>query len=190
MDFDKVYKNYDKFMKRFGFYKVEEIDKVLDLQGEEVIVDIGGGTGHIATHLSKKCKRIYVLDESEKMLSKVKVTDKVIPVVGDAFKIEIDEKIDVVLLTDVLHHIKEQEKLIDAIYDKLDENGKLLILDFNKAHYKAKIFSFLEQLLFGAVYYKSSGKVLKNFERKFSVTKFIDFKYYFILLGEKKWLRQ
>jgi demethylmenaquinone methyltransferase/2-methoxy-6-polyprenyl-1,4-benzoquinol methylase len=84
-----------------------------------VILDIGGGTGHIATYLSRQCKKVYVLDESEKMLSKVQATDKVIPVVGDAFKIEIDEKIDVVLLTDVLHHIKEQEKLIDAIYGQL-----------------------------------------------------------------------
>ncbi len=186
MDFDKVYKNYDKFMNRFGFYKVEEIEKALDLQGEEVIVDIGGGTGHIATHLSKKCKRIYVLDESEKMLSKVEVTNKVIPVVGDAFKIEIDEKIDVVLLTDVLHHIKEQEKLIDAIYDKLDGNGRLLILDFNKAHYKAKMFCFLEHLLFGTVYYKTSKEVVKNVERRFDVVQFVDFKYYFILLAKKK----
>lgn len=187
MDFDKVYKHYDNFMKLFRLYKVEQMEEVLNLQGNEIVLDIGGGTGYLASHISKKCKKVYVLDESEKMLSRIKVSDNVIPIVGDALDLNTSiEDIDLVIMSDVFHHIKEQEKLIQGIYKKLNKNGKILILEFNKEHYKTKILRIFEYLLFGKLYFRSRKEVTKIIQRKFNIKKFVDYKYYFIILGERK----
>lgn len=187
MDFDKVYKHYDNFMKLFKLYKVEQIENVLNVQGDEIVLDIGGGTGYLAAHISKKCKKVYVLDESEKMLSRIQAGDNVIPIVGDALDLSIDsENIDIVILSDVFHHVKKQEKLIEEIYKKLDKNGKILILEFNKEHYKTKILRIFEYILFGKLYFRSSKEVSKIIQSKFNIKKFVDYKYYFIILGEKK----
>lgn len=186
LDFDKIYKHYDTFMKFTGAYKIEQIENILELQGNEILLDIGGGTGYVATQLSKHCKKIYVLDESQKMLSMMKPSDNVIPVIGDALDLSvIDDNIDIVILTDVLHHIKEQEKLIAEIHRKLNKKGKLLILEFNKNHYKTKVLRLFECLLFRKLYFLSTDQVKALIQNEFCVTRFTDYKYYFIILGEK-----
>ena len=106
-DFDKVYKYYDKFMTIFKLYKLEEIKVAANLEGNEVIVDVGGGTGRLAQYISNSCKTIYVLDESEKMLSKAKHYTNVISINGNALKSPFENNsIDTVILSDVFHHIK------------------------------------------------------------------------------------
>ena len=186
MVFDRVYNHYDKFMKLFGLYKIEQIEEVLELQGNEIILDIGGGTGYLANHLSESCRKIYVLDESARMLSKLRTSDKVIPIVGDALNLTvIKDNIDIIILSDVFHHIKEQEELLTEIKKKLSINGKLLILEFNKEHHKVKILRFFEHILFGKLYFLSTDDVKEVVLNKFSIKKFVDYKYYFIILGEQ-----
>ena len=106
--FDRVFKHYDNFMKLFDFNKMNEIKNILELRGDEVVVDIGGGTGNLGEYLSESCQVVYVLDESKGMLSKVKANTKVVPVLGDALYTTFDSSsVDVVTIVDVLHHIEE-----------------------------------------------------------------------------------
>jgi len=70
-DFDKVYKYYDKFMAIFNLYKIRDIEDAASINEDEVVVDIGGGTGFLAHHICNSCNTVYVIDESEKMLSRV-----------------------------------------------------------------------------------------------------------------------
>ncbi len=90
---------------------MDEIKETLELQGDEVVLDIGGGTGRLADYLSKDCQIVYVLDESKGMLSKVKANIKVLPILGEALDTNFDSNsVDVVIMSDVLHHIKDQKK--------------------------------------------------------------------------------
>ena len=115
--FDKVFKHYDKFIELFNLNKMDEIKDVLELQGDEVVLDIGGGTGRLADYLSKDCKVVYVLDESKGMLSKVKGNIKVLPLLEDALDMTFeDNSVDVVIMCDLLHHIKNQKKLIETAH--------------------------------------------------------------------------
>ena len=184
--FDKVYLHYDKFMNFFNLYKLDEIKEALQLKGKEIVVDIGGGTGELAKYLSDKCQKVYVLDESEKMLSKVKKSEKIIPVLENALDTEFQpNSIDVVILSDVLHHIENQTKLIDEISRILKNNGKLLIMDFEKRHLKTKLLSFFESILFGRLKFKTKKEVLNLLQEKFIISNVFDYKYYFIIIGEK-----
>ena len=184
--FDKVFKYYDKFIELFNLNKMDEIKDVLELQGDDLVLDIGGGTGRLADHLSKDCKIVYVLDESKGMLSKIKANKKVLPILGDALDTTFDSNsIDIVIMSDVLHHIKNQKKLIEEIYRILKKDGKLVILDFEKKHIKIKILRVFEYTLFGKLYFRTSKEVINLIGDKFTITKFIDKRYYFIIRGEK-----
>ncbi len=184
--FDRVFKHYDKFIELFNLNKMDEIKDVLELQGDEVVLDIGGGTGRLADYLSKNCQIVYVLDESKGMLSKVKANTKVLPILGEALDTNFDSNsVDVVIMSDVLHHIKDQKKLIEEIYRILKKDGKLVILDFEKKHIKIRILRVFEYILFGKLYFRTSKEVINLIKNKFTIAKFIDKKYYFIIRGEK-----
>lgn len=184
--FDKVFKHYDHFINLFNLNQEKEIKDVLQLKGNEIILDIGGGTGRLAEYLSKSCQKIYVLDESKGMLSKVKENQKVVPVLGNALDSKFESKsIDIVVLCDVLHHIKNQTRLIKEISRVLKMNGKLLILDFEKNHIRIKLLRAFEYLLFGKLYFKTSQEVKDIIQEEFTITQFVSKKYYFLIKGEK-----
>lgn len=186
-DFDKVYKYYDKFMTTFKLYKLEEIKAAANLKGNEVIVDVGGGTGRLAQFISNSCKTIYVLDESEKMLSKAKHYPNLISINGNALKSPFENNsIDTVILSDVFHHIKEQEELIIEINRILKDNGKILIMDFDRKYIKTKLLIAFEFILFGRLFFRTKDEMNVLLEKYFSINKVYDKNYYFIVIGEKR----
>lgn len=184
--FDRVFRYYDKFIDLFNLNKMDEIKDILDLKGHEVVLDIGGGTGRLANYLSKDCKLVYVLDESKGMLSKVEANEKILPILGNALDTKFDSNsIDVVIISDVLHHIEKQKELIDEIFRILKTDGKLLILDFDIKHIKVKMLRIFEYILFGRLYFRTNKEVLDLIKDKFTISDFIHKKYYFIIKGEK-----
>lgn len=186
-DFDRVYKHYDNFMRFFSLYKLKEIKSTLNLTGNEVIVDIGGGTGKLGEYLSDSCKLIYILDESDKMLSKVKCSQKIIPVVGDALNTDFESNsIDVVVLSDVFHHIENQTKLLNEIKRILKNSGKLLVMDFEQKHFITKLLISFEYILFGKLYFKTKDEMINILTKKFKVNKVVDKGYYFIIVGANR----
>lgn len=184
--FDRVFKHYDNFIKLFNLNKTEEIKDVLKLSKDDVVLDIGGGTGKLAECISKSCKLVYVLDESKGMLSRVKTNENIIAVLKNAMNTDFENSsIDAVVISDVLHHIKDQKRLIEEIYRILKKDGRLVIMDFEKKHIKTKILRAFEYILFGKLYFKTGMEVIKLIKNKFKITEIIDNKYYFIIRGEK-----
>lgn len=186
-DFDKVYKDYDKFMSMFNLYKLEEIKVAADINKDEVIVDIGGGTGKLAHYISSSCKTVYILDESEKMLSKVKQGKNLITIKGNALKTPFENNsIDTVILSDVFHHIKEQEELIIEVKRILKNGGKLVMMDFHRKHIKTRVLRAFEFILFGRLFFKTKDEVKALLEKYFYISKIYNKGYYFIVVGEKR----
>lgn len=184
--FDKVHKHYDNFINLFNLNKMYEIKDVLELKGDEVVVDIGGGIGRLAEYLSQSCKGVYILDESEGMISKVKANPKVVAVLGNALETPFESgSFDIVIMSDVLHHIEKQSALMKEISRILKKNGSLLIMDFEKKHIKTKLLRAFEYVLFGRLYFRTGDEVINLMKDKFKITNFIDNKYYFIIKGEK-----
>lgn len=185
--FDRVHSGYDKFMKFWGLYKEDTILDMLELGGDEIVVDIGGGTGHVAEHLSEHCRKIFVLDESQKMLSHVADRKNIETIHGDALNSTFDNNsIDVVVMTDVMHHIENQTKLIREMHRILKSEGKIVIYDFNKAHVWTKLLSLMESILFGKLHYKTLNYFIDLLRSNdFSIETILDRGFYFIMLGAK-----
>jgi len=185
-DFDKVYNYYDKFMNKFNLYKLQEVKDAANINENEVIVDIGGGTGKLAQYICDSCKTVYVLDESDKMLSKVNQRKNLICVNGDALKTPFESNsIDTVILSDVFHHIKEQKELVIEIRRILKDNGKLVMLDFNRKHIRTRLLRAFEFIFFGRLFFRTKDEVRILLEKYFHISKDYDKDYYFIFVGEK-----
>lgn len=186
-DFDKVYKYYDKFMAMFNLYKHEEIKSAANIDEHDIVVDIGGGTGKLAKYICNSCKTVYVLDESEQMLSMVNQGKNLVCIRGNALKTPFeDNSIDIVILSDVFHHIKEQKDLIVEINRILKYGGKIVMMDFNRKHIKAKLLRAFEFTLFGRLFFKTKDEVRGLLEECFYIQRFYDKGYYFIFVGEKR----
>lgn len=184
--FDRVHKHYDNFINLFNLNKMYEINDALELKGDEVIIDIGGGTGRLAEYLSQSCSGVYVLDESEGMISRVRANPKVVAVLGNALETPFEgNSFDIVIMSDVLHHIENQSALIEEITRILKKDGNLLIMDFERKHIKTRLLRTFEYILFGRLYFRTSKEVISLIKDKFKINKFIDNKYYFIIKGEK-----
>lgn len=184
--FDKVSKHYDRFMEFFKAYKLAYIKEALALHGDEVIVDFGGGTGRLAHYLSSHCMQIHVLDESTGMLSHVQKQNNVFPILGNALETPFDhDSIDVAILSDVLHHVAKQQHLITEIARILKPQGKLLILDFERKHYKTRLLKWFEYFVFGKLWYRSSEEVLSLMQNHFRKILVQPKGHYYIIVGEK-----
>lgn len=185
-DFDKVYKYYDKFMDTFNLYKIKDIEDAASINEDEVVVDIGGGTGFLANHICNSCNTVYVLDESEKMLSRVEDRGNVKIIKGNALSTPFDNgSIDTVIMSDVFHHIKEQEELIAEISRILKDSGKIVIMDFHKNHIRTRLLRVFEFILFGRLFFRTKDEIKVLLEKHFHISKVYDKGYYFIFVGEK-----
>jgi demethylmenaquinone methyltransferase/2-methoxy-6-polyprenyl-1,4-benzoquinol methylase len=185
-DFDRVSDNYNGFMRFWHLYRQNEILEMLSFQGDEAVADLGGGTGHLAVHMARECREVYVVDESSHMLDKVPENGKIRTVQADAGSTGFpDNTFDAVTLTDVLHHIKNHTLIIEEIRRILKPGGKFLIYDFDARTFRAKILSFFESVLFGfsRLHYRSRRDIeamltAAGFTRK----SLLDRGYYFISL--------
>ena len=104
------------------------------------VLDIAAGHGIFGIFAAQKYLNadIYALDWSNVLAvatenaEKFGVADRHHSIAGSAFDVEFGEGFDVVLLTNFLHHFDKQtnEKLLKKIHNSLNEDGKILTLEF------------------------------------------------------------
>ena len=156
MDFFRFFAPfYDGFMKLIGNEKnleflVEQISTNLPAQDSISILDVGGGTGTLASKLRAKNNNVTIVDTSKEMLSRAK--EKEIPeenlVVGDAADLPFEnDQFDVVLCSDALHHFPSREKSLEEMARVLKPEGELLIFDFDPRSLVTKIIKITERFL-------------------------------------------
>ncbi|MGC8765397.1 MAG: class I SAM-dependent methyltransferase [Brevinematia bacterium] len=158
--FDKVALLYYSFMHFWRLYKDKVILGILNLKGNETIVDLGGGTGHYSCLLSKFSKKVVVIDESSKMLGRMPNLKNVEKICGNILNVPFeDDTFDVALICDVYHHIEDQKGLLREAFRILKKNGKLVIYDFEVKNPITKILEIFERFLFGRLYFMSRDEI-------------------------------
>ena len=111
-----------------------------------VVADLGSGEGLISELLARRCKKVIAVDNSEKIVAfgAAKAKKNNLKNLefrqGDLQNPPIEaESVDVVILSQALHHAEEPAKAIAAAHKLLKSGGQLLILDlakhaFERAH--------------------------------------------------------
>ena len=122
----------------------------------ETVLEVGGGTGLIASCFLGSARRIVVLDPSREMLRRV--PEGIERVEGVAQKIPFpDRSFDLVLCVDSLHHFpnghpdtkKAINQAVKEMLRVLKPKGTLIIIDFDTGRIGGKLFSVLEEIVWG-----------------------------------------
>ena len=139
--------------KNFAYY-----DTLID--DRKIIYDFGCGYGYLSyyLHYRDKTRQItgvdYDKDKIDVADNCVKLSEQITFVCND-LRTQLIEKCDVVFLNDVLHYLafSDQQKLLNDIEDKLNNNGLIFIRDGlkndQKSHKMTKITEILSTNVFG-----------------------------------------
>lgn len=148
MDWFSVYAPiYDPFVRLMRVAPVGPLLELAELQPHESVLDLGGGTGRVARALAGACREVVVLDPCSAMLQRVSPLPNVQVVRGRAQQIPFeDERFDVVVCVDALHHIKEAEVAIAEILRVLRPGGRVLVQEFDVRSWRGQCVKVFEHL--------------------------------------------
>lgn len=120
------------------------------------ILDVGTGSGVIASHIAPKCKSLVSLDVADRRINKkgyrfVKVAGTTLPFKNNSF--------DVVISNQVIEHMPAQQEHLDEIYRVLKKGGVCYLATPNRwwpveVHSKLPFISWLPR--------RVTGKMLKR----------------------------
>ncbi|MFD2681822.1 class I SAM-dependent methyltransferase [Bacillus seohaeanensis] len=137
--FEEMAKRYDT-EERMELAKVivKEVRTELQNNKSDSLLDYGSGTGLVSLELADLVDSLLLVDSSEQMLevAKAKISHRGITnskVHYSDFTQETPElKADVVLMSLVLLHIPDTKKILQELFNILNDGGKLIIIDFDK----------------------------------------------------------
>lgn len=136
----EVVDGYDDQHTRFRDFRNEaaRIVQALDINKDDVVIDMGCGSGELALCLAGHCSKVFAVDISPQMidLCRRKISqrniDNVYPVCGGLLSYRHDgEPVDAVISSVVLHHLPDFWKLIALrnINSFLKPGGRFFLFD-------------------------------------------------------------
>ena len=124
--------------KRDAWQKPHEVIQALALRPEARIADLGAGTGYFTARLARMLPRakIYAVDIEPDMVRYLEARARreglsnVASVQGAPADPRLPEKVDLVLLVNVYHHIEAREGYFRRLREALRPGGRIAIVDF------------------------------------------------------------
>jgi len=118
--------------------KPHEVIQALALKPDAVIADIGSGTGYFSARFAHMVPkgRVYGVDTEPDMVkylaerAKREGLKNVTAVAGAAGDPRLPEKVDLIVMVDVFHHVGERDRYFRRLGDSLKPGGRIAIIDF------------------------------------------------------------
>lgn len=112
-----------------------EVILALDLKAQDVVADIGAGTGYFARRFAHHVKKVYAVDIDAKLLEIAKKTApanvEMVLATPDDPKLP-DAAVDTIFFCDVLHHIENRPAYYAKLAKVLKPGGRIVNIDFHK----------------------------------------------------------
>lgn len=137
--FNEMAKRYDNEERRhLAGVILNELKQHLGETEDKVLLDYGAGTGLLGLELADSFQKVHAADVSSEMVKVLK--EKI--ALGNIENAEAHEmnllesdtviKADIIIMSLVLLHVKNHQKLIQKLYDTLADGGEAYIVDFDK----------------------------------------------------------
>jgi trans-aconitate 2-methyltransferase len=105
----------------------------LELEGDEIVLDAGCGTGRVTAHLATRVPggRIYAVDRDPSMVAEARghlagLGHRVVVLEADLLELELPEPVDAVLSTATFHWIPDHDRLFRRLAALLRPGGRLV----------------------------------------------------------------
>ena len=179
----KIYKNYELILQSV-YDLVEELDR-----RNSNILEIGVGTGNLASKFLKNNYEIIGIDQSREMLSVAKEKYPSLKVrLGEFLKIPYNNKsFDIIISTYAFHHLNDDEKYIaiEEMMRVLKDNGLIIIGDlmFESKEAEEQILKNLSQEQIDSIkdeyysYIDLLSQEFKKYSKKLEYNKIDEFNY-------------
>ena len=123
---------------RDTWQKPHEVIHALGLEPDAVVADLGSGTGYFSMRLANMMTRgrVYGVDVEPDMVkylaerAKREQRDNVLAITGTPDDPRLPEKVNLVLLVDVYHHIDDRERYFRNLRASLKPGGRIAVIDF------------------------------------------------------------
>jgi ubiquinone/menaquinone biosynthesis C-methylase UbiE len=107
----------------------------LKLRPDEVVADIGAGTGYFARRFATHAVKVYAVDINEKLLAMARTNSP--PNVQTVLAAPDDPKlppasVDTIFFCNVLHHIEQRPAYYARLDKALKPGGRIVMVDFYK----------------------------------------------------------
>ena len=124
--------------KRDAWQKPHQVIEALALEPGALVADLGAGTGYFAVRLANMVPkgRVYGVDLEPGMVKYLgeraqrEKRNNMIAVAGAADDPRLPEKVDLILLVDVYHHIEAREAYFRKLRGYLRPGGRVAVIDF------------------------------------------------------------
>lgn len=195
-----LYNEKHSFVAKYG----EDVLGWLTPQKDEHILDVGCGTGTLTSKIAESGAIVTGIDASPEMIAKAKQAYSNINFfVKDATDFSFDEKFDAAFSNATFHWIKNQQAVLQCIYNSLKQGGRL-VYEMGAKHNVESIHNAVKKVLMEegfeqntniqVNYFSSAGEQATMLENVgFTVSNIIQFNRPTELIGEdgmKNWIIQ
>ena len=132
--FDSIADVFDRiwyFSDDYKAFVIEHIFHDLQLNSNDVLADIGGGTGSFTSRLKARASlaKAYCIEPSAPMCAEAAKRSDIRALCCDAEGfLALNEPFSKILFKEVIHHIGDRKKLWRRLYPLLPREGKILIV--------------------------------------------------------------
>lgn len=123
---------------RDAWQKPHAVIQALALKPDAVIADIGSGTGYFSVRFANMVPkgRVYGVDTEPDMVkyladrAKREGLKNITVVAGAPGDPRLPEKVDLIIMVDVFHHVGDRDRYFRRLRDSLKPGGRIAIIDF------------------------------------------------------------
>jgi demethylmenaquinone methyltransferase/2-methoxy-6-polyprenyl-1,4-benzoquinol methylase len=144
----------------FGRRIDREIVTFIEPDPDDILLDVGGGTGRVSVLFESLTDHVYILDSSINMLRQA-FKKGLAGLAGESETLPFhDESFDKVIIVDAFHHVRHHQATLDELWRVLKKGGRLIIEEPDIKNWLVKGIALGEKLLLMRSHFHSPEQIL------------------------------